>query len=374
MPKPSLNGGMRRTRNIMIAALMLGFVLLFIWGCASATTILQAGTQYQAFGDFITEGAMLTDPARQAYPSLVAGDEKVSFTNHANTGDQACDIAPRQIFAPGVQLAQSPQTTYTVLIGTNDVDVRGPGAYEPIFTQCHLAALAWLALPSVGKTLAGDTGFSATGPGAVDVTSGWSAWTTQGQGATVSFTITTSQPGAIYAWPVADDGSAATYTYALDGATIGSAEAKLSVNIATQNGTTRSLGFLRFANVPAGKHTVTFTQTNAGKDGVSVAAIGSPAAAAGTQLPQILAGTVPRQQQTGANTGCQSTDAPCLAYNADIATNVAQLAADGLNVNLFDTRKYLQGTAADMSDAVHPNAQGQKELSQAVTEAWKAGK
>jgi lysophospholipase L1-like esterase len=360
---------MRRAKETAIAAPILGFVLLFVWGCASAS-IVAAGTAYQAFGDSITYGATLTDPAKQAYPSLVAGSEKVGFTNHANTGDQACDIAPRQIFASGAQSAQSPQATYSVLIGTNDVDVRGSGAYEPIFTECHLAALAWLAIPASGKVLAGDAGFSATGPGAVDTSSGWSAWKTAGQGATVSFTVTTTQAGVLYAWVVIDDGSAATYTYALDGAAAGAASAQMQPLIATANGTTRSLSLLRLPNIAAGKHTITFTQTNPGEDGVSVAAIAAPAA--GAQLPAVLAGTVPFQQHTGAGGGCQSSDAPCLAYNADIAADVSLLANDGLNVRLFDTRKYLQGTTADMSDAVHPNAQGQKELSQAVTDAWKA--
>jgi lysophospholipase L1-like esterase len=50
------------------------------------------------------------------------------------------------------------------------------------------------------------------------------------------------------------------------------------------------------------------------------------------------------------------------------------LAGDGLNVLLFDTRQYLQATSADMSDAVHPSAEGQQKLSQAVQAAWPEGK
>ncbi|HEX8812694.1 MAG TPA: hypothetical protein VF742_11955, partial [Terracidiphilus sp.] len=65
-----------------------------------------------------------------------------------------------------------------------------------------------------------------------------------------------------------------------------------------------------------------------------------------------------------------NTDAPCLAYNADIQLDVEMMAGDGLNVRLFDTRQYLDGTSAEMKDAVHPNANGQEKLSQAVQAVW----
>jgi hypothetical protein len=45
-------------------------------------------------------------------------------------------------------------------------------------------------------------------------------------------------------------------------------------------------------------------------------------------------------------------------------------AADGLNVRLFDTRKYMFGTAVEMNDGVHPNEFGQYELSFSVEASW----
>jgi hypothetical protein len=351
------------------AALFAGLlVLTFLSGCAGV--VLNSNSPYFALGDFITDGATLSDPSEQAYPTLVSRERNAPLTNLANAGDQACDVPARQIFPKGVSPTLASHSTYSVLIGVNDVDNQGEGAYEQVFIACHQATLAWLALPVEGKILAGSAGFEANGPGQMDTTNGWNAWTTQGQGSTVSFTITTAKGGPIYAWPMMDDASTATYGYALDGVETGTGAVQSSPQMATHNGTTRSLGFLRWPWVAAGRHTVTFIQTSSGTNGVSVVGIGAPSAVPAGQLPAVLAGTVPYQLHTGQNVGCQATDAPCLAYNNDILADVNMLAGDGLNVLLFDTRQYLQGTSAEMSDAVHPNAKGQEKLSQAVQAAW----
>ena len=56
-------------------------------------------------------------------------------------------------------------------------------------------------------------------------------------------------------------------------------------------------------------------------------------------------------------------------YRADIRANVQLLAGDGLNTHLFESGKYMQGTTVDMSDIVHPNAQGHKEIAHALLDA-----
>jgi lysophospholipase L1-like esterase len=337
-------------------------------GCAGL--VLNLNAPYFALGDFITDGATLSNPSQQAYPALVSREKNAPLTNLANAGDQACDVPARQIFPNDISPTQASHPTYSVLIGVNDVDNQGEGAYEQVFAECHQAALAWLALPAEGKILAGSAGFVADGPGQIDTTNGWNAWATQGQGSTVSFTITMATSGPLYAWPLIDDASTATYAYALDGVETGTSTVQTTPQIATKNGTTRSLGFLRWPWVPAGQHTITFIQTSSGTSGVSVVGIGAPSALPAGQLPAVLAGTIPYQLHTGQNLGCQATDAPCLAYNGDILADVNMFAGDGLNVLLFDTRQYLQGTSAEMSDAVHPNAKGQEKLSEAVQAAW----
>ena len=358
-----------RSRTALFAVLV---VVVLVMGCGSVN--LNPNPPYFALGDFITDGATLSNPAEQAYPRLVSRQMNAPLTNLAIAGDQACDVAARQVFPNSVSPTLATHPVYSVLIGVNDVDNQGEGVYEQVFEECHQAVLAWLALPAEDKVLAGSAGFEAEGPGKIDTSGGWNAWTTQGQGSRVSFTIVTTKAGPIYAWPLIEDASAATYTYALDGVIAGTAAVQTIPLMATQNGTTRSLGFLRWPYLPAGHHTVTFIQSSSGAGGVSVIGIGAPDAvggvAAGGQLPVVLAGTVPYQLHTGANIGCQNTDAPCLAYNSDIQLDVQMMARDGLNVRLFDTRKYLQATSAEMDDATHPNASGQEKLSQAVQAVW----
>ncbi len=356
------------TLRFQFACLAVLAVLACLSGCASVE--LNSNAPYFALGDFLTDGATLSNPSQQAYPTLVSREKNAPLTNLANAGDQACDVPARQIFPNSVSPTLASHATYSLLIGVNDVDIQGDGAYEQVFVQCHQAALAWLALPAEGKVLAGSAGFVADGPGQIDTTNGWNAWTTQGQGSTVSFTITMTASGPIYAWPLIDDASTATYGYALDGVQTGTSAVQTSPQMATKNGTTRSLGFLRWPWAPAGRHTVTFIQISTGTSGISVVGIGAPSALPAGQLPAVLAGTVPYQLHTGQNVGCQATDAPCLAYNSDILADVNMFAGDGLNVLLFDTRQYLQGTAVEMSDAVHPNAKGQEKLSEAVQAAW----
>jgi lysophospholipase L1-like esterase len=82
----------------------------------------------------------------------------------------------------------------------------------------------------------------------------------------------------------------------------------------------------------------------------------------------VLAGTVPYQYKDGQCTFL--SDEPCLAYTQEIEADVSLFAGDGLDVRLFDTHKYMYATAKEMSDALHPNALGQVELSHAVEAVW----
>ena len=334
----------------------------------TATANYTISPQYHAYGDSITYGYSLSDPAAQAYPALVAASEELPFLNYAISGDQACDVPTRQIFPNEDNPTLAAHMEYSVLIGTNDVDLKGTGAYESVFMACHQATLSWLAIPAEYKVLANDSSVTTSGPGAIDRSNHWNAWTTAGQGSSVSFPITMVRNGPIYAWPRINDDTPATYTYSLDGVVLGTASTQTNPIISTQNGTTNSLGFLRLPAVSAGSHVVTFTQTSAGTNGVSVVGIGTPVGPTGNTLPTVLAGTIPYQFNNGqCNT---SSDEPCLEYIQDIEADVNLFSADGLDVRLFDTRKYMLGTAADMNDTVHPNVLGQIELSQSVEASW----
>ncbi len=360
-------------RNAACAAFS---AILTFAGCESIKTRTVPGpvpttlAQYRAYGDSITFGATLRDPAAQAYPALIAADESVSFANNALVGDEACDVPTRQIFPNRDSPTLAGHPTYTLLIGTNDVDVKGTGRYEAIYVLCHQAAISWLGVPAEYKVLADSSEVTSTGPGAIDSSNNWNAWTTAGQGSTVSFAITVTSPGPIYAWPRIDDYNPATFTYSLDGIVLGAATTQTTPRISTQNGSTNSLGFLRLSQVPTGAHVVTFTQTSTGVNGVSVVGIGSPVGPITNRLPTVLVGTIPFQLHGGAVGACTSSDAPCLEYIKDIEADVSLFSADGLDVRLFDTRKYMIGAATEMNDSLHPNVLGQIELGQSVIASW----
>lgn len=336
----------------------------------ASTTPTQAsapsGPPYHAYGDSITAGYTLANPATQAYPYLVSQVENVALENYAIPGDQACDVPTRQIFAHADSPSLATPITYSLLIGTNDVDIKGTGAYESVFEQCHQAAIAWLALPVEYKVLAASSNITTSGSGSLDTQNNWNAWVTGGFGSSVSFSINTTATGPIYAWPRIDDLNPGTYAYSLDGTLLGLGSTRTTPNIITLNGTTNSLGFIRIPNVPPGHHVVTFTQTSLLPDGFSIVGIGAPPPAPVHGMPTVLVGTIPYQQKFAFGGACTLIDLPCLQYINDIESDVSLFAGDGLNVRLFDTRQYMFATPSEMNDALHPNVLGQTELGKSV--------
>jgi len=324
--------------------------------------------QYRAYGDSITSGSTLIAP-QKPYPAFVAYDESVTYADNGIPSDEACDVPTRQIFPNEDSPTLATHPTYTLLIGTNDDATKGIGPYEAVFILCHEAAISWLAIPAEYKILANGSGVTTTGPGKLDTSNNWNAWTTQGMGASVSFTITTMQTGPIYAWPRIDDRVASTYTYSLDGVVIGAGTMQTTPSISTRNGTTSSLGFLRLPTVTAGTHVVTFTQTSAGANGVSVLGIATPTGPTTDKLPSVLVGTLPFALQNSGGI-CDSSEVTCLQYIKDIEADVNLFSTDKLNVRLFDSRKYMSGTASEMNDPFHPNEYGQFLLSLSVEASW----
>ena len=347
---------------------------LFLNGCGVTLRTAEQTTtdtvRYRAYGDSITYGSTLADPSTEAYPSLVAKTEQVTFVNRGAPGDEACDVPRGEIFkyADSPTLASRP--TYSLLIGTNDVDHKGTGAYEAVFLLCHQASISWMGLPLEDKVLATDPRVTTTGGGSLDTTDHWNSWTTAGPGSSVSFPITTTGQGPIYAWPRIDDNNPGTYNYLLDGVMLGSGSTQTTPRISTFNHTINSLGFLRIPAVPPGPHVVTFIQTSPAAKGLSVVGVGAPLASSLGRRPTVLLGTVPPQRKGDTGFACGPSDAPCEEYTQDIEADAALFAGDGLDVRLFDTHKYLSGTMADMSDALHPNVLGHMELSHAVESVY----
>jgi lysophospholipase L1-like esterase len=338
-----------------------------VLGCSTVALTSDGTASYHAYGDSITAGATLASPA-YAYPSLIAKDKSVTLDSYANSGDQACDIPTRQIFSHSDNPV-APYPLYTLMIGTNDADKKGSGAYEAVFNLCHQAAIAWIAIPASDKVLASSPAVTSTGSGSLDSRNNWNAWRTTSAGSSVTFPIKLAASSPIYAWPRIIDEDAGAFTYALDGQILGTLTTATAPAIATQNGSNNSLAFLRIPRVPAGVHTVTFTQTSA-SGSMEIVAIGAPPAASTNLLPAVIVGDVP-MQKSGTQAPCIVTPAICAAYTADIQANIALLAGDGLRIVYADNHSYMHGTAAEMDDELHPNDVGQAELHEAFEAVYR---
>jgi hypothetical protein len=320
--------------------------------------VAPATVAYHAYGDSITGGVTLGSPTL-AYPSLIAQDRKFSLSNYAVGGAQACDLPTVQIFPNGDNPTAGAFPIYTILIGTNDEDTRGP-EYFPIFDLCDQASIAWLALPADLKVLASASGVSTSGPGSIETVGGWNGWLTSTLNSSITFPITLAAGGPVYIWPRIADNDAGAFSYAVDGNVLGSFTTSYpGVVIRTSNGIDNSLGFIRIPGIAAGKHTVTLTQTtNSGT--MRIVAIGAPPAASRT-LPQVVVGDPPLQE-VGSVSVCNSNPSICAGYLAQIQANVALFATDGLSVLFVDNHPYMHGTPGEMNDNVHPNALGHSEL------------
>ena len=358
-----------------LAACILPLAIALLAGCNSITYSIHpvptAEAQYRAYGDSITRGAGLSDPESQAYPGQVSAFESVTFTNNSVDGDMACDLATSQIFPNQDNPTLANRPTYTVMIGTNDIGTKpNLPSYQQVFIACHLGALTWLGIPAENKVLATSPKVVTHGPGAIDASNHWDSWTTAGPGASVSFPITLSSAGPIYAWPRIDDNSSATYTYSLDGVELGSRAVQTNPRMLTKDGGTNSMILIRIPGVPAGKHVVTFTQTNEGSEGVSVVGIAAPVGLTREQMPLLLVGIIPFEENNGHGGRCTSVDEVCNEYIQDIEDDEALLLGDGLNLRIFNSRNYMFATPSEMVDASHPNLLGHAEIAKSVEAVW----
>jgi lysophospholipase L1-like esterase len=354
---------------------LLPILALTLTGCATSSFFVNPTTPinpnrdptllyYHALGDSITQGTGLGSPSTQAYPALLAAANALpSPANYASGGDQGCDLPTRQIFPNADAPALTHRGLYTILISSSDVVLYGTaGPHEATFNLCHQASIAWLGTPAESKLLASDA--TSSGPSHFEGPPFNALWTDAPQ-ASLTFPLRLNTPGAVYIWYRIVDASPGTFTAFLDSAPIASPTTGTLPLIQTRNGTHDSLALLRIPTVLAGPHTLTFVQTSPGPSGLGIVAVGTPPPTASPLAPKLLVGTTPRQLQGGTGP-CAISDAPCQAYIADITANVALLRSDGLNLTLFDSRKYESGTSADMFDSLHPNLQGHKELFQSI--------
>jgi len=168
---------------------------------------------YHAFGDSITFGIGASVTSKR-YVSLIATDKALVLTDIAISGSQACDVADAQIM-PNENSGTTNVAVYTEMVGLNDADIKGIGAYETNYNNCLTAGLSWLGIPSTYKKFAQNGSTSGawsndgSWPGGVGLFS-----TTNGS--TLSLTLVTSgRP--IYLWYRMQDSNGGSFTYALGG-------------------------------------------------------------------------------------------------------------------------------------------------------------
>ena len=325
---------------------------------------------YHALGDSITAGYLLPDPVTQAYPILTGQAKGFPTLNNGYSGDLACDLPGYAIFPNHEDASLASPLHYSVLIGTNDVQIYGTGAHEADFLLCHRAVLAWLAVPSDFKLRATAASVITAGPGAFVTMDNVTTWTTGAAGSSISFPVHLPAAGPAYLWYRIAFGNPGSFTYAVDRTTLGTVASGFALPQQGNHGFTSSVALLRIPSVPAGDHTLTLTQTSTAPFGMGIVAVGIVPPANQPGLSRVLAGTIPRQLAQSSGAACSVSDQPCAQYTEDILADVQIFAADGLNVQAFDTHKYTTGTHADMMDNLHPNTLGHQEIAHALTDAF----
>jgi hypothetical protein len=317
------------------------------------------------YGDSISMGYGLASPSTTMYAYLMSQAFGIPYTDRAISGDQACDIWPLQInpYTATDAPVQAIANLYTVMIGTNDVDVKSTGAYEAVYNACEQAVLSFLATARENKVLPGDAAFtvvsgsnSAAPVTALGVTSAQMTTT----GVLQAAITTTGEP--IYVWSEIKDGTSGSFTVSVDG---GSAQGPYSTTtspaIATQNGTTESVALSGRYAVAAGAHTVTFTWVSGT---VGIVGVGSIPSASYYNAPAIAVGQVPNQGPTGA----VSSPSAIAQYNTDVAANIALVKGDGGDIRFVLDENYMFATAAEMAGGaapLHPGPLGHLHLAQA---------
>lgn len=318
-------------------------------------TLLVTGGHW-AFGDSITYGYGLPNPSTGNYAYLLATAYRLTFVNSAKSGDQACDVWA-QLYRSAAGYTAQAAPLFSLMIGTNDVDVKGTGAYESVFTACDLAALSWLGTPRTAKVIAGDAALSASGTCSSTASASLlgTAACSGGPG-TVTATLSTSG-NPIYVWYLLSDSASPGdgVSLALDGTAQGTFTTRATVPVATANGGTQGMAVVRLPAAP-GSHTVSINTTGL----AGVLGIGSNPST-GADHPRLLVGDLPNQAY-GSPVAPIASQLVYVGHTTDIEQ---LLQSDDMDVHRALTRTYMLGTVYEMADQLHPNAVGQLELEKA---------
>ena len=318
----------------------------------------------KTYGDSLTVGIHASVVGTTNWVPLLGQAENWLMNNLGHSGDQALET----FFLACPQIVQTRDVS-TLMIGVNDqwkylTDANKLAVYQ----GAHMASVVWLALPDTAKVYPGTMTQAGTWTGAAGIPSGLTAIATIVPGSTATFT--TSGPVA-YVCGYVQNGVTSTYSVTIDGVSQGtfSCTPPGGVSITTNNGLVYGANLLRFTGLGAGSHTVVVTAVTCATSNPVYLLFGA-SVPAGTK-PSVIVGNVIRQTATYPSGG---SDANVSAYNAAIATNIANAVADGLNVYAADPHSTVNNTTDLWTDGVHPVDAGHGHIRDAfVTAATAAG-
>ena len=316
---------------------------------------------YHAFGDSITFGIGASTTSNR-YVSRIATDKSLVLTDLGVSGSQACDVVDAQII-PNENPGTTNVAVYTEMVGLNDADIKGTGAYEANYTNCLTAGLSWLGIPSTRKTFAknGSTSGSWSDDGSWPQGVGLFSTT---NGSTITLRLVTTG-GPIYLWYRMMDSNGGTFTYAVDGSAPTTINTSPTPTISTQNGGVTGRGVARITGVSPATHTISIKVTSAtsASNSVSIGGIGTPGSSSDKNITYVYEGGVTKQRQDG-------NGAATAQYNSDALAVVNTLAGDGLKVFFVPVRNFINGLPNQMFDQLHPNDLGHSLIRDAFESVW----
>lgn len=319
---------------------------------------LENGKQYGAcfaYGDSITFGVgSIPDPHSLVY---VNGYIRTLATYQGRAVNITA-VAGSMVYDQSILIfAQTVDSTFTtsMMLGTNDCRVYLDDAYrKSCFASGYLACMLWMAVPAVNKILPDNAACAYTsGWGISSFGSIFSRFTTT-VGATVAVQFTGS---FVYLNIMRTDGNTASGEVRIDGA-LRSVVNFSGPGIGTILSPSPTGGVgpcaIRIGGLTNGPHSLELKVTSLGPGG-SATFLGIIVPPSSGPVPRLNVMTIIRASDS-------STDARVAAYNTLVATNVAILKGDGLDVVLSDTHAVIDPATDLAPDGLHPIQIGHDKL------------
>lgn len=328
--------------------ILLGLASTFLMVISAQA--LDNSMTYHSYGDSITAGAGVANQDR--YATLLAYDFGLAHANFAVSGQTSCQMADTQVFKP--QSIEFP-ALQTVMIGTNDSNIEGLGAYEAVYLRCLKASLTWLAMPVENKVLA--TSCEAEGEW-TSVPGMPTALQSTQFGSRLTCNFKTDNAPAYFWFAAGDDLNSAFLFQANDKSPL-LVKTKSPVKIKTRDGRgLRGQVAFRYSGLPSGSQKFTFTVQSKTSSPVIIYGVGS---LKGHQPSRLFVGGIPFQLNN------QKAEASA-KYNSTVKNLVSELRTEGFGLQFVDVRKHIGSSSQHMGDGLHPNKEGNLRLRDAFFE------